>query len=375
MDYSLLVGIKRRNFAVMNLESATPPPHSHSHSSFRGGSLQRQQQQHFDSGNGSLKMSSASQPLMDAVSDGGGGNCDGGQDADAAATLTRSNLRRRSEAGENADHGSSHRGGESSKTAEDVQSRDKTFGALRMGEPVHAAVVEGQGSFYVGIIDILQEWNWEKWREMTFKTLVLRKDRQGISSMEPVAYRRRFFQRAVVDAFDGLGQSDMELLHTAVVGMYTAAPLDSNLFRESIIQMSRGSPHSGAVRSGGMRQSDVDVEAGDDGIDDIETDSAQQHPGDVMDDGSERDVISPLPMSLSRHGSTDTKTSTSQCPTAGGTVGRERRELRPLSVDTLRGSDFSDSNNLSSAQTSDISTRGSDSRFAVRPLSSSESVQ
>ena len=29
----------------------------------------------------------------------------------------------------------------------------------------HAAVVEGQGTFYIGVIDVLQEWNWKKYIE------------------------------------------------------------------------------------------------------------------------------------------------------------------------------------------------------------------
>ncbi len=69
---------------------------------------------------------------------------------------------------------------------------------------LHAAVVEGQGTFYIGIIDILQEWNWQKWYERMFKVYFLQKDGNGLSAIEPLAYRKRFFQRAVLDVLDGV---------------------------------------------------------------------------------------------------------------------------------------------------------------------------
>lgn len=68
----------------------------------------------------------------------------------------------------------------------------------------HAAVVEGQGTFYIGIIDILQEWNWGKYLERMFKIYFLQKDGSGLSAIEPASYRERFFQRAVLDVIDGV---------------------------------------------------------------------------------------------------------------------------------------------------------------------------
>jgi hypothetical protein len=64
---------------------------------------------------------------------------------------------------------------------------------------IPAAAVEGAGSFQLGIIDTLQEWNWSKWNERMFKTIVLRKDGEGLSAIEPRSYRKRFMQRAVLD--------------------------------------------------------------------------------------------------------------------------------------------------------------------------------
>lgn len=69
-----------------------------------------------------------------------------------------------------------------------------------------AAAVEGAGQFYFGLIDILQEWNWKKWQERTFKVNILQKDGTGLSAIEPVAYRKRFMQRAVLDVLSGVDE-------------------------------------------------------------------------------------------------------------------------------------------------------------------------
>lgn len=67
-----------------------------------------------------------------------------------------------------------------------------------------AAAVEGPGVFSFGIIDILQEWTWKKWLERMLKITFLRKDGNGLSAIEPQAYRKRFMQRAVIDIFASL---------------------------------------------------------------------------------------------------------------------------------------------------------------------------
>lgn len=69
---------------------------------------------------------------------------------------------------------------------------------------VQAAAVEGPGIFYIGLIDLLQEWNWAKWFEHITKVYFARKDGRGISAVEPNYYRNRFMQRAVCDVFDGV---------------------------------------------------------------------------------------------------------------------------------------------------------------------------
>lgn len=84
---------------------------------------------------------------------------------------------------------------------------------------IPAAAVEGAGSFYFGIIDTLQDWNWTKWNERTFKMLVLGKDGEGLSAIEPKAYRDRFMKRAVLDIFPDIDYhptclNDHDLLKT-----------------------------------------------------------------------------------------------------------------------------------------------------------------
>jgi hypothetical protein len=41
----------------------------------------------------------------------------------------------------------------------------------------------------MGIIDYLQEWNWEKWREAKMKSYFLRKNKDLISSINPLKYK------------------------------------------------------------------------------------------------------------------------------------------------------------------------------------------
>lgn len=75
------------------------------------------------------------------------------------------------------------------------------------GTRYDAAAVEGAGAFYFGIIDILQEWDWRKWNERMLKVYILQKNGDGLSAMEPKGYRERFMQRAVLDVFSGVDAS------------------------------------------------------------------------------------------------------------------------------------------------------------------------
>jgi hypothetical protein len=67
-----------------------------------------------------------------------------------------------------------------------------------------ALVIDGPGSYYVGIIDILQSWNWAKITERFFKIYIQRLDPDGISAMHPDPYAERFFERCVIDTFEGM---------------------------------------------------------------------------------------------------------------------------------------------------------------------------
>jgi hypothetical protein len=73
---------------------------------------------------------------------------------------------------------------------------------------MHAAVVEGPGTYYMGIIDVLQEWNWEKKLERFFKIYFKWMDPDGLSAISPQRYVERFMKRCVVEVFDGLYVSD-----------------------------------------------------------------------------------------------------------------------------------------------------------------------
>jgi hypothetical protein len=69
---------------------------------------------------------------------------------------------------------------------------------------IRADVVEGPGSYYIGIIDVLQRWNWKKRLERWFKVYFKLLDREGISAVSPSYYANRFWRRVVLDTFEGL---------------------------------------------------------------------------------------------------------------------------------------------------------------------------
>lgn len=87
--------------------------------------------------------------------------------------------------------------------------REQTKSEQQNDDSVQAAAVEGPGTFHVGLIDMLQVWDWGKWVEHVTKVFLLRKDGAGISAVEPSYYRMRFMKRAVIDVFDGLDNFDL----------------------------------------------------------------------------------------------------------------------------------------------------------------------
>ncbi|GMF55986.1 unnamed protein product [Phytophthora fragariaefolia] len=58
-----------------------------------------------------------------------------------------------------------------------------------------AEVVIGPGFYYIGVIDMLQTWNLSKRFERFVKTVIFRKDPDGISAMPPKPYRDRFHRK------------------------------------------------------------------------------------------------------------------------------------------------------------------------------------
>merc|ERR1719204_462272 len=60
---------------------------------------------------------------------------------------------------------------------------------------VKARVIEGPGIYYLGIIDVLQEWDTSKKLERLAKVYLRCKSGDGISCVEPVYYRKRFLRK------------------------------------------------------------------------------------------------------------------------------------------------------------------------------------
>lgn len=87
----------------------------------------------------------------------------------------------------------------------------------------HAATVEGPGSYHMGIIDILQQWNFEKKTERFIKTYIKWQDPDGLSAIRPDLYQERFMSRAVYDVFDGLANEDKSSLSSDEVSDMSAA--------------------------------------------------------------------------------------------------------------------------------------------------------
>eukprot|EP01035_Chromulina_nebulosa_P019416 gene19416-25292_t len=69
---------------------------------------------------------------------------------------------------------------------------------------ISASIVEGPGTFYFGIIDVLQEWNYSKKLERYFKLFILRLEGDGLSAIAPDLYAARFYEGAVLDFLEGI---------------------------------------------------------------------------------------------------------------------------------------------------------------------------
>jgi hypothetical protein len=62
-----------------------------------------------------------------------------------------------------------------------------------------ASMIEGPGVYYLGVIDILQEWNWFKRLERLMKRYLMCLDHRGVSVIPPDEYAARFERRVVAE--------------------------------------------------------------------------------------------------------------------------------------------------------------------------------
>jgi hypothetical protein len=97
---------------------------------------------------------------------------------------------------------------------------------------LRARFVEGPGTYYIGMIDVLQEWNWKKRIESLFKTWIRLDDPDGISAVEPDFYQERFWKRCVLDTFDGLQNMEDEETGLTAGGGYMSHSVSQSPFTD-----------------------------------------------------------------------------------------------------------------------------------------------
>ncbi len=78
---------------------------------------------------------------------------------------------------------------------------------------LRAAVVEAPSIYYIGIIDVLQEWTWGKWAERWAKVLCMWRASTGVSAIPPPEYAERFRARVVSQLLDGFVDGDVHPEH------------------------------------------------------------------------------------------------------------------------------------------------------------------
>jgi len=79
---------------------------------------------------------------------------------------------------------------------------------------LRAVVVEGPGLYFIGIVDVLQTYSWQKWFENFVKTRILMQSRDGISCVAPDPYAMRFRQRVINQLVDSYHHEDSEWTDT-----------------------------------------------------------------------------------------------------------------------------------------------------------------
>jgi|EP01049_Picozoa_sp_SAG25_P005905 hypothetical protein len=70
-------------------------------------------------------------------------------------------------------------------------------------------MVVGPETYYLGVVDVLQRWTWQKRLERLWKRVFLRRDPMGMSVMEPTGYRDRFVRHivSITETPAGLGMA------------------------------------------------------------------------------------------------------------------------------------------------------------------------
>ena len=82
-------------------------------------------------------------------------------------------------------------GGDGNQVQQDISTA--VMGALQSRVCSRRAVfIEGPSVYYLGVVDILQEWNWEKQLERYFKILFKSAEPEGLSAVPPEDYNTRF---------------------------------------------------------------------------------------------------------------------------------------------------------------------------------------
>ena len=163
MDYSLLIGVVRRRFEVMNAARTS----SHMNAAAAA--------------NGTTDGNSA-------------GNETGNETRNGTGTAPHSNSTANhfgitGASGTSTSTGAGSRAGAGAGVGAAAYSENPFMqdadGAMNAG------IVEGPGQYHIGIIDMLQEWSLHKRLERWYKVYILRQDGDGISSIEPERYRDR----------------------------------------------------------------------------------------------------------------------------------------------------------------------------------------
>lgn len=129
---------------------------------------------------------------------------------------------------------------------------------------MHAEIVEAPGTYYIGIIDILQEWNIWKKIERYYKIYFVGCDRNGLSAISPPLYQKRFMKRVIDEKFEGL-ESRLSLSSVS-----SSAALLSNILRnqslfdeeEGLVVSEDNSEISKKNELGNNTEEPKDIEAG-----------------------------------------------------------------------------------------------------------------